>query len=142
MRRTLLLFSLFSLSSFLPLQAQEQRDSIPADDPRVSDLWFFQLKGPVKHVDIKSLQPISVDFDRHGRISSMHYGHQRVTLHRDEVGRLDSITSPLGRVDDQTTTKYRQRATDERGNWMARKTQRKPYVITTEHCKATYYVTN
>lgn len=111
-----------------------------------SDLWFFQLTGPVRSITLESVETIRADFDREGRITYMRYGEHPVTIHRDADGRIDSITYVSDarlkiekRVDDFSTTKYRQRATDERGNWMARKTQRLPYIITTEYCSTTYY---
>lgn len=118
-----------------------------------SDLWFFQLSGPVKSIDIESVEHIHADFDRDGRITYMRYGEHPVSIHRSDAGRIDSITYvpvindynadsavvKTKRVDDFSTTKYRQRATDERGNWIARKTQRSPYIITTEYCSTTYY---
>lgn len=124
------------------------------NDDDASDLWFFQLSGPVKSADIESVEHIHVEFDRSGRITYMRYGEYPVTVHRNAVGRIDSITYvPIvtpseannsdvvrrKRVDDFSTTKYRQRATDERGNWIARKTQRSPYIITTEYCTTIYY---
>lgn len=104
-----------------------------------SDLWFFQLSGPVKSIEIESVEHIHAEFDRTGRIIYMRYGDYPVTIHRNAAGRIDSITANGKRVDDFSTTKYRQRATDERGNWIARKTQRSPYIITTEYCSTTYY---
>lgn len=104
-----------------------------------SDLWFFQLSGPVKSITLESIETIRAEFDRDGRITYIRYGDYPVTIHRDADGRIDSITANGKRVDDFSTTKYRQRATDERGNWIARKTQRSPYIITTEYCSTTYY---
>lgn len=104
-----------------------------------SDLWFFQLSGPVKSIVLEGVETIHADFDRQGRITYMRYGKYRAVIHRDESGRIDSITANGKRVDDFSTTKYRQRATDERGNWIARKTQRSPYIITTEYCTTIYY---
>lgn len=115
-------------------------------DATTSDLWFFQLSGPVKSITLESVETICADFDREGRITYMRYGEHPVTVHRDADGRIDSITyiadistNTEKRIDDHSTTKYRQRATDERGNWIARKTQRLPYIITTEYCSTTYY---
>lgn len=129
MKRLLLLTTLLTLH----LAGSGQTD-------QTSDLWYFQLQGPVKSIVIKGKHLIKVNFDRNGRILQMTQDHQRVTIHRNEEGRIDSTTTATGRVDDHHNTKYRQRATDERGNWMARKTQQQdPYFIGTEFCTTTYY---
>lgn len=108
--------------------------------PDTSDLWYFQLAGPVKSALIKGRSRIYVEFDRQGRITRMTQDWRPVTVHRNEEGRIDSTTTERGRVDDHYNTKYRQRATDERGNWMARKTQQQdPYFIGTEYCETSYY---
>ena len=140
MNKRLLLLILSALSSTTFVEASR---AVP-EEP--SDLWFFQLSGPVKSIEIESIEHIHADFDRQGRITYMRYGAHPVTIHRNQAGRIDSITCrPIPnsnssvRIDDAQTTKYRQRATDERGNWIARKTQRPPYIITTEHCTTIYY---
>lgn len=144
--KKLLLIILLVLSSATAIRAF-------APVVEASDLWFFQLSGPVKSIEIESVEHIHAEFDRTGRITYMRYGDYPVTIHRDADGRIDSITyipvneasdasnadAKAKRVDDFSTTKYRQRATDERGNWIARKTQRSPYIITTEYCSTTYY---
>lgn len=127
----------------LPLAASSQMVRFPlaasSQSNETSDLWFFQLQGSVKHIVITGFHRIDASFDRAGHITQMWHDDKRVTVHRNNVGRIDSITSAVGRVDDFTNTKYRQRATDEHGNWIARKTQQKPYIITTEYCHTTYY---
>lgn len=111
-----------------------------AQEPASSDLWYFQLQGPVKSAVIRGLHVIRVEFDKKGRITRMTEDGKRATIHRDGDGRIDSTTTCTGRVDDHHNTKYRQRATDERGNWMARKTQQQdPYFIGTEYCETRYY---
>lgn len=111
-----------------------------AQESPSSDLWYFQLQGPVKSAVIRGLHVIRVEFDRNGRITDMTQDGKRVAIHRNSDGRIDSTTTAVGRVDDHHNTKCRQRATDERGNWMARKTQQQnPYFIGTEYCEATYY---
>lgn len=108
-------------------------------DTTQGDLWYFQLHGPVRSIDLRGLHCWHVEFDRQGRITRMTQDHLPVTLHRDTDGRLLYITGPTGRLHDHTDTSYRERATDERGNWMARKTQRQPYTIGTEYCRTVYY---
>lgn len=104
-----------------------------------SDLWYFDLHGPVKRIVIKGRHLVRAEFDRSGQIIYMQCDGERVTVHRNKEGRIDSTTTIIGRLDDNSNTRYRLRATDERGNWMARKTQQKPYVIGTEYCETQYY---
>lgn len=117
-----------------------------AQSPRTSDLWFFQLEGPVQRIVLRGVQTLQVEFDKAGHIvraeQFTHQGDQaklQVTVHRNTEGRLDSLTTVQGRIDDRSNTSYRQRATDSRGNWIARKTQQKPYTIATEYCEIHYY---
>ncbi len=131
MRRGLLV-SVLALSTMWGM-AQEQSDS---------DLWYFQLKGPVKSIVIKGLHLIKASFDRQGRITGMTHDGNRAVVHRNSEGRIDSTTVASLRLDDHHNTKFRQRATDEHGNWIARKTQQQsPYFIGTEYCETTYYET-
>lgn len=129
MKRILLLTTLLSLHI---------ASSGQTDQP--SDLWYFQLQGPVKSIVIKGKHLIKANFDRNGKILEMTQDGKQVTVHRNADGRIDSTSTATGRMDDHHNTKYRQRATDERGNWMARKTQQQePYFIGTEYCETTYY---
>jgi len=122
-----------------PISAQVISDNSSEPDACESDLWYFQLKGNVKSAVIMSFKRIVVLFDRNGRITYMRNGDRPVTIHRDDCGRIDSITTSTGRLHDHTNTRYRLRATDDKGNWMARKTTREPYAITTEYCTIKYY---
>lgn len=110
-----------------------------AQEQAPSDLWYFGLEGPVKTILVRGRHLIRAHFDKRGRITYMQCDGQPVKVYRDEAGRIDSTTTAKGRLDDHHNTRYRLRATDERGNWMARKTQQKPYVIGTEYCETEYY---
>lgn len=104
-----------------------------------NDLAWFQLNGPVKRIVIEGMYRSEASFNRNGHLTMMTYNGLPVSVHRNATGAIDSLTTRHGRVEGSHNTKYRQRATDERGNWIARKTQQLPYIIGTEYCHTEYY---
>lgn len=103
------------------------------------DLWYFQLSGHVRSITLEGMGRTEATFDHAGRLEYITHNGWPVTIHRNTDGRIDSLTTCMGAVDGPHNTKYRQRATDEHGNWKARKTQQLPYIIGTEYCRTEYY---